>query len=513
MGVFAMGRSRRRLLPEHDTPISRGLLMGMLVLVGVLGYLVHSETELQSWVLLGGGAVGGLALLLAALQRPDLPLYVMVIYLPFSKLLTGDFGGIMMALNLTNLLLMVIVVSWFASSASEGMPRFEPNILHLPVLLFALWGLLSFVVKSSTSGSYFIRHVAELKRWLDPIVIYFLFFHLVKDRRRWKTIVVLVMVGVTIAALLAVHDYMGVREGTSLEKSRVGGIAGQPNILGAFFVYYMFLFAGFWLERMNRPKAWWLLAPFLLCFRGIMVTFSRGAYLAFAQGLMGLAFFKNKALFVLACLGIGFALLNPWILPEGIRYRLETTFKDQNQLASPYATGIEDLQQELDPSAGLRLVIWQGAMDMIKERPWLGVGLGRFQREIMEYAPLDRPRDAHNAYLITAAELGVPALAFFLITVLMMFRITRTVYRRHADPFIRTTALGFLGGLSGLLMANMFGSRMNTSEVSGYFWILAALMARAHLWTREEMAKERLAQATERQQHVRAGRSSRRRSG
>ena len=493
MGLFAI--RRRSQAQTDERPLSRGTLVGLGAMIGVLGLLVHTNVEVPPLAILSVGTIGVLALLASGLRRPDLPLYVMVAYLPFSKLLTGDFGGIMTALNLTNLLLVVLVVSWFASASTEGAPRFEPNALHVPIFLYAGWGLGTFLWKSicSTTGWYFSYHLADMKRWLDPFVLYVLYFHMVKDKRRWKAVVILIMIGVTVAAAMAVHDYMGVREGTSLNKSRVEGIAGQPNILGAFFVYYMFLFAAFWIQRIRQPASWWLLVPFGLCFRGIMVTFSRGAYLAFAQGLLGFTYFKNKALFLLAVGLMGFALLNPWMLPEGIRYRLESTFKDDTRLTDAY--DVSNPEAHLDKSSSTRIFIWRGAMRMIQEEPWTGIGLGRFSENIIDFAPElgGKGIDAHNAYVITAAEFGLPALVFFLWVIAALFRVTSQVYRRHPDAFIRATAHGFLGGLSGLLLANMFGSRLNTSEVSGYFWILAALMARARLWTKAEAATRQAA--------------------
>jgi len=485
----ALVRRRRIEAAAEAAPLSRGLLFSFLILILVMGYLVETSRRFPT-LFIGIVSVFGLfGFFVIGIRRPEIPLYLMVAYLPFSKLLAGDFGGAIMALNLTNLLFVVIIICFVANAATEGQLRFEPNRLHLPVILFAVWGFFSVVHSCMVypSTSYRLQAIAEYKRWMDPILIYFLFFHIVRDRRRWKAVIIILMVGVTIAALMAIRDYM-TQTGGSLEHSRIGGIADQPNVLGAFFVYYMFLFTGFWLERVRRLKAWSFLIPFALCFRGIMVTFSRGAYLAFAQGLLGLAFFKNKLLFMLAVAALVLTVLNPVMLPKGIQYRLQTTFRDQTQLTDVYET--EHLEHHLDTSSGTRLILWRGATQMIGDYPWMGVGFGRFHSRIKEYTPEQLSMDAHNAYLITAAELGIPALVLFLLVLLAVFRVTSFVHKRSSDSFIRATALGFLGGLSGLLMANMFGSRMNTTEVSGYFWILAALMARAAMWTREELAAQ-----------------------
>jgi O-antigen ligase len=290
-----------------------------------------------------------------------------------------------------------------------------------------------------------------------------------------------------VVAGLACYEYLGVAN-SSLDKSRVGGVVGQPNYLGAFFVYYMFLFAGHWVQKRRQPSAWLLLLPFVLCFRGIMVTFSRGAYVAFAQGTLGLAYFKRRALALLAMAALALAVLNPSLLPAGVRYRLDTTFRGR-------AEGLDDIEnarvEDLDASSAARLLVWQGGLEMVKANPVLGVGFGLFPVVITDFVSakeLKDVRDAHNAYLITAAELGVPALLLLLVNFALLIWLANRVYRRHPDPFVHATALGYLGGLSGLLAANLFGSRLNTTEVAGYVWVLAALMARADV----DLTKQRL---------------------
>jgi O-antigen ligase len=461
--------------------VSPRVLFFALGLALLLGLVLKADIQIPSIVLAGVGALGVLALLLWGLARPDIPLYVLAAYLPFSRLLPGGFGGAMTALNLTNLLFVTVLIAWLFDSVSRGRPFFEFHALHIPVALLAACGCLSYLLMALGPDAplgYASHQLDELKRWLDPFLVYFLFFHGVRRGGVWRNVVGILMVVVVVVAALAVYDYMDVA-GASLDRSRVGGVIGQPNYLGAFFVYYMFLFTGHWLENLRRRGAWLFLVPFALCFRGIMVTFSRGAYLAFAQGLLGLAFFKKRPLALAAAAALALVAFNPWLLPDGIRYRLDTTFETRSEPLGEY--GGVALEEDLDASSAGRLVIWRGALEMIKAHPFLGVGFGRFVDTIVDYAELDRPRDAHNAYLITAAELGLPGLLLLLVNLTLLFWIANKVYRRHPDRFVHATALGFLGGLSALLMANMFGSRLNSTEVASYVWILAALMARAEV--------------------------------
>lgn len=477
------------LAEGDDQPLSKKNFFMMMGVMLALGYIIVSETTINPIILVGGGVIGFMFLFFTGMRNPQWPLYALTVYLPFSKILAGDFGGLMTALNMTNILIVIILWSWFTNSAA-GRAKFEPNILHLPVFLYAAWAVISFSKALGTADYWYFSYAFNMmKRWLDPILIYFLIFHLVREKQRWKNISVIIMIGVTIAALMAINEYRG-NAGSSFDKARVGGIARQPNILGAFFVYYMFTFAAFWIENIKKPRYWAMLIPFMLCFRGIMVTFSRGAYLAFAQAALGLAFFKSKKLFF-ATIGVcGLLFMFPQVLPEGIQYRMSSTFKDKDTTITG-VYGSAHLEEELDTSAGHRLIVWGGAWRMIQDYPMNGVGLGLFPFHIRNYAELDKWIDAHNMYLVTAAELGIPALIFFLIAVVILFRMSHVVYKNHPDPFIKAVALGYLAGLSGMLMANMFGSRLNSNEVAGYFWVMAALIARAHVWTKEIMEKEK----------------------
>ena len=148
-------------------------------------------------------------------------------------------------------------------------------------------------------------------------------------------------------------------------------------------------------------------------------------------------------------------------------------------------------EQTLEISSRKRIDIWRGAIAMIQDHPYFGVGYGLFSNIIPYYYPGGKI-DAHNTYLIIAAEMGIPALIIFLWIVWIVFRNTLRLYKTTRDPFAKALALGFLGGIFGLLMSNMFGSRLDSQEVSGYFWILAALIVRLSILDGKHAEDERL---------------------
>lgn len=458
----------------------------MVLAIGLFAFLVMKEVSLPSTVILAFGGLALLGLFMIGLQNPEVPLYALIAYLPFSRTLVGDFGTQVTALNMTNILVGWVLIGYLVKQASRRSPLLEGAILNKLILLFCALGTVSLIRASSLYGSwYFWELIIPLKRWLMPFFLYFITLWVVRDKRVLKTVAILIMAGTFVVALMAIRDY-SFAPNASFEDSRVGGIAEQPNMLGAFFVYYMFLFLGFFLTAPGKPKRWFLLIPFLVCFRGIMVTFSRGAYLGFAAGGLAAAFFRNKLLFLAALGGLVLVLINPVYLPAGIQYRMGMTIEQKH--AGLVDVGVE---QNLESSAATRIIIWRGAAQMIKENPWWGVGYGAFPRFLPHYTEgRVGTMDAHNSYLLIAAEMGIPTLIVFLLILMTVIYYTRWLYLRTGDPFLKALALGFLAGLIGLVVTNFFGSRIDSQETAGFFWILCGLIMRAVLMERRGKGRE-----------------------
>jgi len=438
-----------------------------------LAWVVIKEIIIPRPIMIAMAAMAGLFLLFKGSQKPELVTYALVAYLPFSRELVGDFGGLAMAFNFTNILIAFILWVWFTGRYAQGESMWISTSLNVPIFVFILIGFISICRGSYLDVGDIGVVIINYKRWITPIILYFLVLNTVKDRITIRNVGIIIMIATTVAALMAIYDYIDKGDVGSMEKSRIGGIAEQPNQLAAFFNYYMFLPLGFFITNMSKAHYWWLLVPFLLCFRGIMVTFSRGGYLSFVSGIYSLTFFRSKILLMLLVLFSYVIYLNPWIIPHGIRYRMGQTVKEQPAGEAP--AGLSEAN--IDTSSRRRVEVWRAGLDMIKDNPVFGVGYGLFPYMVKYYWD-GGEMDSHNTYIILAAEMGLPALAVFLWIILLIFWNTAALYYKTKDPFAKALALGWLGGLGGLLLSNMFGSRLDSQEISGYLWILSALIMR-----------------------------------
>ena len=346
-----------KLQEQTVKPQGKGMFFSMTLVVCFLAFTISKNVALSPFFLIIATLIGGAYLLMRGISRPEIITYALVAYLPFSKELAGDFGGLAMAFNFTNLLMTFVMIVWLTGKFAQDEPLWLATPLNFPILLFMGIGFISLVRGSYFASGEWFFSIIEYKRWITPIFMFFLVLNTVKDRQTIKNLTVIMMIVTTVVGLMAIYDYMNVGETASLDRSRIGGIADQPNMLAAFFNYYMFLPFGFFLMNMKKFKYWLLNIPFLLQFRGVMVTFSRGGYMAFALGLYAIAFFRSKFLFLLLLVATCIVYLNPVLLPAGIRYRMGQTFENRTS----YVDTGEVHEADLDRSAADRVEVWKGA--------------------------------------------------------------------------------------------------------------------------------------------------------
>jgi len=261
----------------------------------------------------------------------------------------------------------------------------------------------------------------------------------------------------------------------SVDKARVRGLMEQANSMGAFLTYYGVPLLALAVGARPVRRALPYFAAFLVVARATLYTFSRGAYLALAGGSATVLLFGNPLLLAAAGGGgVAAMVLFPSLVPSSVRERFDDT-----TTGTPVYAG-DGTAVTLDRSSAHRLVIWRGAAGMIAAQPLQGVGLGRFQRVIGSYTevPLrkDDPHDAHNAFILVAAETGLPSLAVLLLLFAAWGLLALRLRLGHRHPVDRSLGLAFLGSLVAVIVSCMLGSRFSDEALIGWFWMLAALV-------------------------------------
>jgi O-antigen ligase len=467
--------TRRRLARLRAAVARRDLRPGLwlaLTYSTCLGLARLIDVSEDGKAMLLFGSTYPVLLAVAALVQPRWYPLLTVAYLPFSRAYPLPFAGVTGA-NLTNLLILFGLVACLVDR-SRRPRRLPAGATEALILTWVLLGALS-LLQTRQAGADLFDLAQTFRAWFAPIAFFFVARGLVRDRHDVSaTLQVMAWTTFLVAALTWVE---GLDRGTrgTIEAARVPGLMGQPNSMGAFLGYYgvPLLAIGITLRPWRRGLPY--VAGFLVAARASLFTFSRGAYLTVAGGAATVLLFGNPLLLVAAGGGAAVtAVAFPQLLPDSVVERFGATTEHR------ILPG-EDPLQTLDRSSAHRLVIWGGAARMIAERPLQGFGLDRFHQEIGHYTavPLkeDDPTDAHNAFVLVAAEMGLPALLVLLL-VLVSYGGTALVvfFRRKGMVPDRPLALACLGNLAAIFISCMLGSRFSDESLVGYFWVLVALM-------------------------------------
>lgn len=173
----------------------------------------------------------------------------------------------------------------------------------------------------------------------------------------------------------------------------------------------------------------------------LVLTQSRGAFLATAVGLFGLALWKDRRfLWVILPLAASLAILL-WGFPE-------------SKIAGIFMT--LDIYDVLNTSN--RPDIWKRAFYLIQDFPLTGSGIGTFSRVVDLFYPpfpgiFKEGIHAHNMFLSVAVDLGIPALVLYIARLSSVVSMVWTAYKR-SHPILRTLLIGLT---CGLLAHQVFG--------------------------------------------------------
>jgi O-antigen ligase len=129
-----------------------------------------------------------------------------------------------------------------------------------------------------------------------------------------------------------------------------------------------------------------------------------------------------------------------------------------------------------DPTTG-RTHFWSGTVEVIKDHPLTGAGLGAFSAVYPRYDTANgnyRLEQAHNDYLQILSDGGIVGGVLGLAFVVWLFVAALRRIQTH-DKMRRGVALGALSGCAGVLVHSFFDFTLHTAANGLMFLLLAAL--------------------------------------
>lgn len=457
----------QRFRPPYFAPPPTAIVL-LKLLLGTAALLT-----LALWValaplfhlLLGmGGVMAGLILI----RWPWLIWPALGALLPFSS--AQKIGP----LSLTELILVVAVVLWFADGVRRRTLRVTPSAPLIALLCFIASTYLSLLQAQNLGEAG-----AELFKWVEFALILALVPGMVGPKGApW--LVAGLLIGGMAQSVLGLYQFIfqiGPEWFIIMERfMRASGTFSQPNPYGGYLGLVLPVAASLALWGISR--AWgsgrasgltqllWTLfygGSTLLIGAGLLASWSRGGWLGAVGAVAIILTIRNRRTAItggIVTLILTLALLLGAVEPGWIPAPLAARFQE-----IPTYLGLTDVLQQpiTDENFAIveRVAHWVAAWRMWERAPWLGVGPGNYA-EIYPTVRLPRWAEplghAHNIYLNLLAEGGIVGLGSYLLLWLIMLG---WLWRQHHyqirhSAWTNALRIGVIGMVGYLSIHNFF---------------------------------------------------------
>lgn len=474
----------QRIFVESD----RRFVLAAVVSVAVAaGLIVGAYVALLSPLLavVGVLALAGGLLMLRDTQWGLVAIIALICLLPFGAL-PFKIGFTPTFLDLA---LLAVYFVWIARVAVGKAGRFHGTALGLPVVVFVLLAIASFVAGLSHAylDQYVLRHFAEI---LLSIGLFFVVVNCVRTQKQLRMLVLVILLTGFAAAFVGILLYFLPAEWSIRLLSALGRVgyptgAGvlryvednpdlalraiststDPNVLGGLLILITTLTTAQLFARkplLPRKVVAVMVLTDALC---LYLTYSRGSMAGLAAGIGLLALVKYRRLIPLMALAAGLLLL----LPQAQDYVQHF---------------IEGLRFQ-DLATLMRLGEYKDALILISRHPWIGVGFVGTPESSLYIG-------VSMVYLLIAEEMGLIGLATFLLIIVLFFRqvwLAWPTVRRQEG--LEAILLGLTTAVAGILvggLADHYFFNLSFPHSVSVFWIFLGLaMVSVRLGTQGEV--------------------------
>lgn len=432
---------------------NRAKMWSIILAVGILLAVAGSASIAFIHPLAPFAIILGLIAAAIVMSHIDYGMYAVIavtVLLPFAAL------PINLGFNPTflNLALVAVYAMWFGRVALRQSGEFITTPLALPVLVFFVLAIFSFVAGTANAPitQDVLRHFAEV---LAAIAFFFIIVNVVRTREMLGRYVTVLLIAGFISAVIGVVLYFLPRDWTInllslLRVFKYPSGAGalrfieddpsnpmraistsiDPNVLGGLMILVTALavpqlFAD--KPLLPRPLIAAMAAAMGVC---LVLTFSRGAMLGLGLALVVIATVRYRPIIAVMILGAAVFVLLPF--------------------TQDYVGHFLDAFAGSDRATQMRLGEYKDALILISRYPFFGVGFGGSP-------DVDTYLGVSNVYLLMAEEMGLTGVSVFLLTMGLFFYQAAAAWfqKISRDPFLAPILLGVAGALLGAMIGGL----------------------------------------------------------
>lgn len=373
-------------------------------------------------------------------------------------------------------LILLLSILWLISLIGKRRLQLFSTSLNLPLLLFLLIAILSTI---------FSLNQGESLPVLVQLISYLLFYFLIVNHLSWSKIPRALAVFLTAGFLLSLYAiyqyrfalpllYQRLDTITALGPGEIEEIKGRiashrvfstfalPSSFAGYLALVIPLGIGLFISRSSLQERILLGIVVLTMLWALFLTFSLGGILSLVLALLFILLILSKK--------------TKWFIPTILILLL--------------LLGIASFHSgSLHSKMTLRLYNWRSTIEIVKDHPFLGTGIGTFATIYPRYKfpQANEVHYAHNWYLQVASEMGILGLgALFWLLATFIKEAIKTL-KSEKERSRKVLLAGLLVGGFAFLFHNLVDMDAYVPEITLLWWaVVGLIMIRASTKVRKE---------------------------
>jgi len=426
----------------------------------------------------------------------DKVFYIIVFFTPFS--ISLKYLGMDLPVNLflpTEPLLIILMLLFIVKVVIEQ--KFDKKIIFHPVTLSIFFYLFWIVITSLTSTLPVVSIKALISKLWFIVPMFFLATQIFYDYKKIKPFIWIYTISLVIVVFYATYRHVTIGfSAKNVAHYVVKPFYNDHTAYGAILALFIPIIMGFATNSNYKKKLKiisWIVTGILIT--AVLLSYSRAAWLSL---ILALGFFiatKLKIKFkyiaiVVVIIMVIFIKFNFQIFDA-----LEKNKTDSSSKLSDHITSITNVKT--DASNMERILRWNCAIRMFKEKPYVGWGAGTY---MFQYAPFQFKSErtiistnfgeggnAHSEYLGPLAETGLIGMLSVILIMIVTILTAAKVYLRTKDKEVKMLSISLILGLSTYYLHGFLNNFLDTDKLSVPFWGFTAIIVALDIYHKKEM--------------------------
>lgn len=374
----------------------------------------------------------------------------------------------------------ILLSIWLLKIINNEKYSFKKTKLDLPLILFTLVLILSLFISNTKMIS-----LQDFIIFFSYILIFFIITNNLNKKLYFNSFIYLFFIISLLVSIYTIIQYYDFDPYLSDLHSLTSTI-GQKNWVSNYLaMIFPLVFSYFLLEQTKKDKIIYFIFLSIL-YVTLMICQSRGIWISIIfTVLIGIFLIYKFKLFKI------FQENQKWLILLLVTFLIITlTYSKDNFLNKSTITVHQKALStfnEQDPSINMHILNWKITIEMIKEKPLLGSGIGTFKMNYLDYQAeflKDNPYyikysgkagEAHNEYLQIWAELGVIGLGLFLLIFYFFYKTIIDFYNNNKNVKEKIITLGLVMGIICFLIHSLFTFPLHVPALGITFFAIMGL--------------------------------------